>query len=55
MAFQYQTLHTNCTKIYCGELVVGQRLSSLRQFAEQQKISLNTAKVVMNCLEARKG
>ncbi|WP_089604208.1 aminotransferase-like domain-containing protein [Acinetobacter piscicola] len=54
MAFQYQTLAQQIAqKIYCGELVVGQRLSSLRQFAEQQKISLNTAKSCYELLEAQ--
>ncbi|OTG95771.1 PLP-dependent aminotransferase family protein [Acinetobacter sp. ANC 3832] len=54
MAFQYQTLaHQLTQKIYNGELAVGQRLSSLRQFAEQQKVSLNTAKNCYELLEAQ--
>lgn len=49
MSFQYQTLAQNLSQqIYQGELVVGQRLSSLRQFSAQHGISLNTAK---NCYE----
>ena len=54
MAFQYQILAQQIVqKIYCGELAVGQRLSSLRQFAEQQNISLNTAKSCYELLEAQ--
>lgn len=54
MAFQYQVLAQQIgQKIYCGELAVGQRLSSLRQFAEQQSISLNTAKSCYELLEAQ--
>ena len=54
MAFQYQVLAQQISqKIYSGELSVGQRLSSLRQFAEQQKISLNTAKSCYELLEAQ--
>ena len=47
MVFQYQS-HAQqlAQKIYSGELAAGQRLNSLRQFAEQQQISINTA---MNC------
>lgn len=49
MAFQYQTLAQKITQqIYNGELAVGQRLNSLRQFADLHAISLNTAK---NCYE----
>ena len=54
MAFQYQTLAQQIAqKIYCGELVVGQRLSSLRKFAALQNISLNTAKSCYELLEAQ--
>lgn len=54
MAFQYQSLAQHISqKIYQGELEVGQRLSSLRQFAEQHKISLNTAKSCYELLEAQ--
>lgn len=54
MAFQYQSLAQQLAqKIYCGELTVGQRLCSLRQFAEQQSISLNTAKSCYELLEAQ--
>lgn len=54
MAFQYQVLAQQISqKIYCGEMAVGQRLSSLRQFAKQQKISLNTAKSCYELLEAQ--
>ncbi|MDM1249248.1 PLP-dependent aminotransferase family protein [Acinetobacter sp. R933-2] len=54
MAFQYQSLAQQLAqKIYSGELTVGQRLSSLRQFAEQQSISLNTAKSCYELLEAQ--
>lgn len=54
MAFQYQLLAQQIAqKIYCGELHAEQRLSSLRQFAEQQKISLNTAKSCYELLEAQ--
>ena len=53
MAFQYQQLAQQITqKIYTGELSADQRLSSLRQFAEQQRISLNTAKSCYELLEA---
>ena len=54
MAFQYQTLAQQVAqKIYLGELEDGQRLPSLRDFADQQKISLNTAKSCYELLEAR--
>lgn len=44
MHFQYQRLAQQLAeKIYRGELVQGQRLNSLRQFAQQHQISLNTA------------
>ena len=53
MAFQYQLLAQQITqKIYTGELSADQRLSSLRQFAAQQRISLNTAKSCYELLEA---
>lgn len=54
MAFQYQSLAQQLSqKIYRGELVADQRLNSLRQFAEQQRISLNTAKSCYELLEAQ--
>ena len=54
MAFQYQALAQQIAqKIYSGELIVGQKLSSLRQFAELQSISLNTAKSCYELLEAQ--
>ena len=54
MAFQYQILAQQIAqKIYSGELVTGQRLSSLRQFATLQNISLNTAKSCYELLEAQ--
>ena len=54
MAFQYQLLAQQLAqKIYRGEMTVGQRLSSLRQFAEQQHISLNTAKSCYELLESQ--
>ena len=54
MHFQYQMLaHQLAEKIYRGELVFGQRLSSLRQFARQQQISLNTAQSCYELLEAQ--
>lgn len=54
MAFQYQS-HAQqlAQKIYSGELVAGQRLNSLRQFAEQQQISINTAMSCYALLEAQ--
>lgn len=49
MQFQYQSLAQQLAqRIFNGELRHGQRLSSLRQFAAQQQVSLNTAK---NCYE----
>ncbi len=54
MAFQYQALAQQIAqKIYSGELATGQRLSSLRQFATLQNISLNTAKSCYELLEAQ--
>ncbi|QIO07319.1 aminotransferase-like domain-containing protein [Acinetobacter shaoyimingii] len=54
MSFQYQSLAQHISqKIYHGELTVGQRLSSLRQFAEQHEVSLNTAKSCYELLEAQ--
>lgn len=54
MAFQYQTLAQQIAhKIYSGELSVGQRLSSLRDFSKQHQISLNTAQSCYELLEAQ--
>ncbi len=54
MTFQYQRLAASMAhKIYSGELLAGQRLNSLRQFAQQQSISLNTAKNCYELLEAQ--
>lgn len=54
MAFQYQLLAQQLAeKIYRGDLTTGQRLNSLRQFSEQQNISLNTAKNCYELLEAQ--
>ena len=54
MAFQYQLLAQQLRqKILAGDIVVGQRLPSLRQFSEQQNISLNTAKSCYEMLEAQ--
>ncbi|WOE30797.1 MULTISPECIES: PLP-dependent aminotransferase family protein [unclassified Acinetobacter] len=54
MVFQYQKLAAQLSqKIYRGELVVGQRLSSLRNFAQQHQVSLNTAKSCYELLEAQ--
>ena len=54
MAFQYQLLAQQISqKIYAGEIHAEQRLSSLRQFATQQGISLNTAKSCYELLEAQ--
>ncbi|WP_445116926.1 aminotransferase-like domain-containing protein [Acinetobacter sp. WZC-1] len=54
MSFQYQVLaHQLAEKIHSGELQPGQRLSSLRQFAVQQKVSLNTARNCYELLEAQ--
>lgn len=54
MAFQYQRLAQQLVqKINCGEMQSGQRLNSLRQFAAQQQISLNTAKSCYELLEAQ--
>ena len=45
MAFQYQMLAQQLAqKIQQGELALGQRLNSLRHFAQLNDISLNTAK-----------
>lgn len=53
-AFQYQLLAQQIAqKIYRGEISAGQRLSPLRQFAQQQRISLNTAKSCYEWLEAQ--
>lgn len=54
MGFQYQQLAQQISsKIEHGELREGQRLMSLRQYAEQQKVSLNTAKSCYELLEAQ--
>lgn len=54
MSFQYQNLAQHLAqKIYCGELAQGQRLNSLRDFAEQHSVSLNTAKSCYELLEAQ--
>ena len=54
MAFQYQLLAQQLgQKIQSGEIAVDLRLPSLRQFAQQQKISLNTAKSCYELLEAQ--
>lgn len=54
MVFQYQLLAQQLMqKIQAGEIAAGQRLPSLRQFAQQQKISLNTAKSCYELLEAQ--
>lgn len=54
MAFQYQLLAQQLAqKIERGEMQSGQRLNSLRQFAAQQQISLNTAKSCYELLEAQ--
>lgn len=54
MAFQYQRLASAIAqKIYHGELQIGQRLSSLRDFAQQHQVSLNTAKSCYELLEAQ--
>ena len=54
MAFQYQLLAQQiASKIEQGELSAGQRLMSLRQFATQQQVSLNTAKSCYELLEAQ--
>ena len=54
MGFQYQILAQHLAeKIYRGELEIGQRLSSLRQFAQQQQVSLNTAQSCYELLEAQ--
>lgn len=54
MTFQYQSLAQHIAqKIYRSELKIGQRLSSLRQFAEQHQVSLNTAKSCYELLEAQ--
>lgn len=54
MSFQYQLLAQQLMqKIQAGEIAAGQRLPSLRQFAQQRKISLNTAKSCYELLEAQ--
>ena len=54
MSFQYQLLADQITtKIQTGELAVGQRLNSLRQFAEQHQVSLNTARNCYELLESK--
>lgn len=54
MSFQYQQLAQQIAhKIYQGELAIGQRLLSLRQFSEHHQISLNTAKSCYELLEAQ--
>ncbi|WP_353170545.1 PLP-dependent aminotransferase family protein [Acinetobacter rudis] len=54
MQFQYQSLAQQLAqRIFNGELSRGQRLNSLRQFAQQQQVSLNTAKNCYELLEAQ--
>lgn len=54
MQFQYQSLAQQLAqRIFNGELSSGQRLNSLRQFALQQQVSLNTAKNCYELLEAQ--
>lgn len=54
MAFQYQILAQQLqAQIRTGELPAGQRLNSLRQFAAQHQVSLNTAKSCYELLEAQ--
>ena len=54
MAFQYQMLAQQLAqKIQQGELALGQRLNSLRHFAQLNDISLNTAKSCYELLEAQ--
>ena len=54
MSFQYQQLAQQIAhKIYQGELAIGQRLLSLRQFSEHHQISLNIAKSCYELLEAQ--
>ena len=52
--FQYQLLAEQLIqKIFSGELIAGQKLNSLRVYAQQQNISLNTAKSCYELLEAK--
>lgn len=54
MGFQYQHLAQQIAhKIYSGELEIGQRLNSLRNFSKQHRVSLNTAKSCYDLLEAQ--
>lgn len=54
MAFQYQSLAAQLLeKIQNAELPAGQKLLSLRQFANLQKVSLNTAKSCYELLESQ--
>lgn len=54
MAFQYQILAEKiAAKIKHGHLKPEQRLISLRQFAEQQRVSINTVKNCYELLEAQ--
>jgi DNA-binding transcriptional MocR family regulator len=54
MTFQYQRLAEQLSqKIYQHELQPQQKLSSLREFARQQKISLSTAQQCYELLEAK--
>lgn len=54
MTFQYQHLAEQLSqKIYQHELQPQQKLSSLREFARQQKISLSTAQQCYELLEAK--
>ena len=54
MAFQYQSLAAQLLeKIQNAELPAGQKLLSLRQFANLQKVSLNTAKRCYELLESQ--
>ncbi|OTG85084.1 PLP-dependent aminotransferase family protein [Acinetobacter sp. ANC 4648] len=54
MAFQYRILAEQITeKIKQGKLAAGQRLISLRQFSEQQNVSMNTVKNCYELLEAQ--
>ncbi|APX64162.1 aminotransferase-like domain-containing protein [Acinetobacter schindleri] len=54
LKFEYQLLANNMReKIQSGELEQGQRLSSIRQFAAQHQVSLNTVKSCYTLLEAQ--
>ena len=54
MSFQYQRLADQLAhKIYQHELQPQQKLSSLREFARQQEVSLSTAQQCYELLEAK--